>query len=102
VAYQTLARFDPASVEDSKMYAVTAMAVVFQRDYAVAQILMPEEGRRREGRPHTFRGVLRRRAEDRMYFRAPDGAPNQWTATVRYADLVWITETTVNAELADL
>lgn len=100
--YETLKGFNLGSLEDSRMYAVTALRVLFQRDYAMAQILMPEEGRRREGRPHTFRGVLRRRAEDRMYFRAPDGAPNQWTATVRYSDLVWITETTTDAELADL
>lgn len=100
--YDTLKSFDPSSLEDSKMYAVTALAVLFQRDRAVAQILMPEEGRRREGRPHTFRGVLRRRDTDRMYLRAPDGAPNQWTAVVRYADLVWIAETTAKAELVDL
>jgi hypothetical protein len=100
VPYETLARFDPASVEDGKLYAVTAMRCTFQRDGAVAQIPMPEEGRRWEGRPHTFRAVLRRRASDRMYLRTPNGAPGTWV--VHYSDLVWITPTTETEEMADL
>lgn len=100
MAYQTLARFDPASVEDGRLYAVTAMRCTFQRDYSTVQTTMPEEGRRAEGRPHTFRAVLRRRVSDRMYLRTPNGAPGTWV--VHYSDLVWITPTTETEEMADL
>lgn len=98
--YQTLAHFNPDSLEDGKLYAVSALRCTFQRDGAMAQILMPEEGRRREGRPHTFRAVLRRRASDRMYLRTPNGAPGTWV--VHYSALVWVTPTTETAVLEDV
>lgn len=98
--YATLAAFDPSSLEDGKLYAVSAMLCTFQRDYSTIQTTMPEQGRRDEGRPHTFRAVLRRRVDDRMYLRTPNGASGTWV--VRYADLVWIAPTTETEELVDL
>lgn len=100
--YETLKSFDPDSVTVGRMYDTTAMVMLFQRDRSLVQIRMPEQGRIAEGRPHTFRGVLYSKAEDRMYFRAPDRAPNQWTATVRYRDLVWMIESDQTKEVADL